>query len=295
MKYRATKNDEETLSTQECTNLGFMYCAEYGVDLSVFSDKQWVGIVSQDLIGVSRLTYAFASMVENGRYASSINDLVALCAEAPVPGSLLVSDLYTALTAGTRDDLERIALVDDRDAALVARWRLEYDIGVDHLMPKKFLSRSLEITVGKDAISKLIALYETEACEPLDRLSDTKIFSDMVYHRCTSPLFWGLMQARNVESMSLEDLLLWSVVPDQVPKYVGNTDKGYQWLLDCLTAEKADEFSEYLLVNWEDYQAGLVDTTNPLMSAHILVSGKHPIHPDSYIVARWRLENGLFL
>ena len=296
MRRRDLAPERYSISYHVWAALGFMYTARFGVDMAVFTKKDWLLEIDSEPARGSIITHVLAYVVQQGRYLAGLEELRKHCYGVLTKEVVCGTELGWALSDCSREDLVMISKNGlCKDASLVADWRLEFDIGIDHILPKNIMSRSFGISVDRKCIEKLIHLYEIEATETLDKLSDSNSFSDMVYHRCTSPLYWGILEASRVDSMTLGDLLMWSVIPEHVPKCRGNSDTGYEWYVDTMAAEKADEFSEYLLINWEDYRDSVIETTNPFLASHILVSGRHPIRPDSYIVARWRLENGLFL
>lgn len=222
--------------------------------------------------------------------------------------------LHDALCARTREELESLKNVSwsekskkahtytdgtgsrviRPDASIVAEWRLEHDIGVPALTPVNPSEAVLSATLSKKDLLELVLEYETEAGESMRMLGNLDYYSNMVYHRFCSNLYWGLVYfLKDQRDYTVREFLGMCKLPKEVPGTRGNTDRGYAWFLEALTTASADKLSEYLLTNWSDYQEGFTGGLIPYTGGPRMAFGKHPVRPDSYIVARWRLESGI--
>ena len=179
------------------------------------------------------------------------------------------------------------------DAKFIAEWRLDFDIGLAPITPENPDASVLSRVLSVAEIEKLVLTYETEAGESMASMA-SGTYSDMVYNRAGSNLFWGLLGAsEKKEPMTVKDLLDLCVLPERIPNSRGNISRGYAWLLDAMTTGSTENLARYLIVNWADYLAGFHGGLLEYTGGPKMAWGEHPIRPDSYIVARWRLENDI--
>lgn len=225
-------------------------------------------------------------------------------AEAGFPDDMDWARFEKACSASMRFELEDI-LEEAREAArkvpgrvafdseVIASWRLEYNVGVPLPYTSNADSRALDTFLSVADLEKLVLSYETEAGTTLTSLSTPGHFDNSAYHRAGSHLFWGILKAKKEVKdgvpLSLNRLLYLSRVPEDLQYPYPNSDSGIEWLVEALSAEKPEDLDDYLILDWDDR----CDYGHEGSRHLALATAKHPMRPDSYIVARWRLENGI--